>query len=266
MVNEQKSGDWKTGKDMSRGREEIATCEICLCTVWFPCLNSNVLIILWHQKETQSAQPVTILMFFCLHWQFSDFHSALSGTHKDHRVKLLAPHGTTQNPDHISESNVQMVFFKPDDSVIIREQPRQGLGMRHDVQHEIRPLLCQRHWRVKEVAVPVDWDKDVRPSAVQLMSPASRMAVRMQMTNASTGTQTHHLKHQQAHQTTKHINLCSQKPGPRSSCPNLCFSLMPTDTVGGITMAFWTPMAETCGRSHQEELSAGWKDYDCHNS
>lgn len=46
------------------------------------------------------------------------------------------------------------------------------------------------------------------PSVSQLMSPSSRMTDRMQVTNTSTGTQTHHLKHQQAQ--PNHTNLCSQ--------------------------------------------------------
>lgn len=101
-----------------------------------------------------------------------------------------------------------MVFFKPDDSVISRGQPRQGLGLRHNVLYEIRPLLCQRHCRVKEVTVPLGWDQAVCPSVSRLMSPSSRMTDRMQVTNTSTGTQTHHLKHQQAQ--PNHTNLCSQ--------------------------------------------------------
>ena len=33
----------------------------------------------------------------------------LEGTHRDHGVKLLAPHRTTQNPNPVSESTVQML-------------------------------------------------------------------------------------------------------------------------------------------------------------
>lgn len=103
-----------------------------------------------------------------------------------------------------------MVFFKPDHSVNIRGQPRQGLGMWHDVQHEIRPLLCQRHCRVKEVADRAGWDKDVCPSVAQLMSPSSRMTDKVQVTNTSTGTKIATSNISKLIQTTKHTTLCSQ--------------------------------------------------------
>ena len=34
----------------------------------------------------------------------------LEGTHKDHRVQLLAPHSTTQKSDHTTESVVQTLL------------------------------------------------------------------------------------------------------------------------------------------------------------
>ena len=34
----------------------------------------------------------------------------LEGAHKNHEVRLVAPHGTTQKSDHVSESSVEMLL------------------------------------------------------------------------------------------------------------------------------------------------------------
>jgi len=31
-------------------------------------------------------------------------HPQVEGTHKEHRIQLLAPHGTTQTPNHLTSS------------------------------------------------------------------------------------------------------------------------------------------------------------------